>query len=364
MITKQIFKTDPIAKLNALLMALSLTACSLVPAGTPTPRTPSAIEIIATPTEIPLELETEVYSTSESLPEEIIPYMDIFSEMAEGDGLKEDELGPILWIKAAQGDGSVNFALRQVAIVNDLIDPDGQPSNPKPVYYIAYKDELGQMQGGYALDKLIEQNEQGISYVMRMLNKESFQNWQNDAQPEDGSYNVGQIICRVSLYEDVSVEQARTMQSEFDSGEQSSTVFIENYPLGISFIQPGQENQQVGADNPPPDLIDRSFWLEIFTGDGTNQASSLKLSAKTPESTPTPTVEPIPELIFDVQLEAQAKQNFSEFFGTNISNIIISYKESTDDRGTPIVRGTYSIQEGEQYSGEYTLVVAKLIDKG
>jgi len=37
--------------------------------------------------------------------------MDLFTEMAESDGLDIDELHPILWIKAAQGELSVNYAL-------------------------------------------------------------------------------------------------------------------------------------------------------------------------------------------------------------------------------------------------------------
>jgi len=128
-------------KISALFLALVLTACSVTPVSTPSPSVPPATEAIPTPTEIAIELEGEAFFTTENLPKEIIPSMDLFTEMAQSDGLAIDELGPILWLKAAQGELSVNYALLQIAIVSDLTDPDGEPGNPKPIYYIAYQDQ-------------------------------------------------------------------------------------------------------------------------------------------------------------------------------------------------------------------------------
>jgi hypothetical protein len=69
--TNQNSKTNLIEKITALFLALSLTACSVTPVSTPSPSTPPATEAIPTPTEIALELEGEVFSSTEDLPEEI-----------------------------------------------------------------------------------------------------------------------------------------------------------------------------------------------------------------------------------------------------------------------------------------------------
>jgi GH35 family endo-1,4-beta-xylanase len=287
MIKNQNAKSKLTERITALFLALVLTACSVTPVSTPSPSVPPATEAIPTPTEMAIELEGEVFTTTEDLPEEITPSMDLFTEMAESDGLDIDELHPILWLKATQGELSVNYALLRVATVSDLTDPDGEPGNPKPVYYIAYRDEQGQMQGGYVLGKLIEKDNQGVSYVARMLSEETFRNWQNNTQPEDGSYTVGQVVYSVPLREAISVEQARTMQAKLNSGKLSSEDFMENYAEGVAFIQPGQEKQVVGIDKSAPELIAKPFWQELFSGVTEAQAASLEFSSE-PEPTPTP----------------------------------------------------------------------------
>jgi hypothetical protein len=289
MITNQNSKTNLIEKISALFLALSLTACSITSVSAPSPSAPPATEAIPTATEIAIEMEGEPFSTTENLPEEIIPSMELFTEMAQSDGLDINELHPILWIKAAQGELSVNYALLQVATISDLTDPDGEPGNPKPVYYIAYRDEEGHMQAGYLLGKIIEQDNQGVSYVARMLSEETFRNWQNNTQPEDGSYTVGQVVYSVPLREDISVEQARTMQTKLNSGELSSADFMENYAVGVGFVQPGQEKQVVGIDKDKsaPELMAKPFWQELFSGVTEAQAAGLEFSSK-PEPTPTP----------------------------------------------------------------------------
>jgi len=60
-----------IEKISTLFLALSLTACSVTPVSTQSPSTPPATEAIPTPTEIAIELEGKVFSTTEDLPEEI-----------------------------------------------------------------------------------------------------------------------------------------------------------------------------------------------------------------------------------------------------------------------------------------------------
>jgi hypothetical protein len=289
MTTNQISKSKLTERITALFLALIMTACSVTPVSTPSPSAPPATEAIPTPTEIALELEGEVYSTLENLPEEIIPSMELFTEMAESDGLDINELHPILWLKAAQGELSVNYALLQVATVTDLTDPDSQLGNPKPVYYIAYRDEQGQMQASYVLGKIIEKDSQGVSYVARMLSEDTFRDWQNNTQPEDGSYTVGQVVYSVPLREDISVEQARTMQTKLNSGELSSEDFMENYAEGVAFIQPGQEKQVVGIykDKSTPELMAKPFWQELFSGVTEAQAAGLEFSSE-PEPTPTP----------------------------------------------------------------------------
>jgi hypothetical protein len=64
-------KTNLIAEIISIYLALVLTACSVTPVSTPSPTTPPATEAIPTPTEIAIELEGEVFSTTENLPEEI-----------------------------------------------------------------------------------------------------------------------------------------------------------------------------------------------------------------------------------------------------------------------------------------------------
>jgi hypothetical protein len=59
-------------RISALVLALVLTACSVTPVSTPSPGAPPATEVILTPTEIAIEFEGEVFSTTENLPEEII----------------------------------------------------------------------------------------------------------------------------------------------------------------------------------------------------------------------------------------------------------------------------------------------------
>jgi len=223
-----------------------------------------------------------------------MPYVDAFSDMALKDGLDITEMDSILWFKAAQGELSVNYALLQIAVVTDIKDADGQPSNPKPVYYIAYQDEQGQMQSGYALGKLIEKDDKGVSYVTRVLDEQTFHNWQNDTQPEDGSYTVGQIVYYVPLREDINIEQAIITQSKLNSGELSSEDFLQNYAEGVGFIQPGQEDQLVGVDKPTPEELNtQPFWKDLFSAVTEVQAAGLELSS---EAHPTPTAEPIPTL--------------------------------------------------------------------
>ena len=69
--TNQHSKTTIIAKIISIYLALILTACSVTPVSTPSPSTPPATEAIPTSTEIPIELEGKVFSTTEDLPEEI-----------------------------------------------------------------------------------------------------------------------------------------------------------------------------------------------------------------------------------------------------------------------------------------------------
>jgi endo-1,4-beta-xylanase len=327
--TNQNSKTNLIEKITALFLALSLTACSVTPVSTQSPSAPPATEAIPTPTEIAIELEGEVFLTTENFPEEVIPSMELFIEMAQGDGLDINELHPILWIKAAQGELSVNYALLQIATVSDLTDPDNQPANPKPVYYIAYQDQQGQMQGGYVLGKIIEKDSQGASYVARMLSEETFRNWQNNTQPEDGSYTVGQVVYSIPLREDISVEQARTMQAKLNSGELYSKDFMENYAEGVAFIQPGQEKQVVGIDKnkSTPELIAKPFWQELFSGVTEAQAAGLEFSS---EPEPTPTAEPTqtPEqALAEFKESAEYKQGLQDYLnamGLEAENVEIS----------------------------------------
>jgi hypothetical protein len=315
MTTNQNSNHKLIEKISTLFLALVLTACSVTPVSTPSPSIPPATEAIPTATEIPIQLEGEAFSTTENLPEEIIPSIELFTEMAESDGLDIDELHPILWLKAAQGELSVNFTLLQVAIVSDLTDPDGEPGNPNPVYYIAYRDEQGQMQGGYVLGKLIEKDPQGVSYVARMLSEETFRNWQNNTQPEDGSYTVGQVVYRVPLREDISIEQARTMQAKLNSGELSTKDFMENYAEGAAFIQPGQEKQVVGIDKnkSTPELMAKPFWQELFSGVNEAQAAGLEFSSE-PEPTPTPIPTLSPDLTGGIEGIPDPKISNPELF--------------------------------------------------
>jgi hypothetical protein len=325
--TNQNSKTNLIEKILIIYLALSLTACSVTSVSTPSPSVPPATEAIPTPTEIAIELEGEVFSTTENLPKEIIPSMYLFKEMAQSDGLTINKLHPILWLKAAQGELSVNYALLQVAIVSDLTDADGEPGNPKPVYYIAYQDQQGQMQGGYVLGKLIEKDSQGVSYVARILDETTFRQWQNNTQPEDGSYTVGQVVYSVPLREDISVEQARTMQAKLNSGELSSKDFMENYAEGVAFIQPGQEKQVVGKDKDKstPELIAKPFWQELFSGVTEAQAADLEFSS---EPEPTPTVEPTlsPEqALAEFKESAEYKQGLQDYLnamGLKVENVI------------------------------------------
>jgi hypothetical protein len=354
-------------KITALFLALVLTACSVTPVSTPSPGAPPATAAIPTPTEIPIRLEGEVFSTTENLPEEIIPSMELFTEMSEGDGLDINELDPILWIKAARGEMSVNFTLLQVAVVSDLTDPDSEPGNPKPVYYIAYRDEQGQMQGGYVLGKLIEKDSQGASYVARMLSEETFRNWQNNTQPEDGSYTVGQVVYSVPLREDISVEQARTMQAKLNSGELSSKDFMENYTEEVAFIQPGQEKQVVGIDKDKsaPELMAKPFWQELFSGVTEAQAAVLEFYS---EPEPTPTVEPTeitltPEQQLTEYLQtAEAKESIDQFVnamkmaGIEISaeqvNQCLAIEELKDTNRNPFLIATYDLDPNPNQAGE------------
>jgi hypothetical protein len=368
-----------IEKISTLFLALVLTACSVTPVSAPSPSVPPATEAIPTPTEIAIELEGEVFSTTENLPKEIIPSMELFTEMAGIDGLDINELHPILWLKAAQGEFSVDYALLQIATITDLTDPDGEPGNPKPFYYIAYQDEQGQMQGGYVLGKLIEKDSQGVSYVARMLSEETFSNWQNNTQPEDGSYTVGQVVYSVPLREDISVEQARTMQAKLNSGELSSEDFMENYAEGVAFIQPGQEKQVVGIDKnkSTPELIAKPFWQELFSGVTEAQAAGLEFSS---EPEPTPTAEPTeitltPEQQLTEYLQTyEAKESIDQFVnamqmaGIEVTEEQvaqgINFQELKDKNGKLFIVAVYNLnpdpkKTDETLEGPIPLLIAK-----
>jgi len=383
--TKPNSKSKLIAKIIALILALSLTACSIAPASAPSPSAPPATEAILTPTEIPLEFNSEVFSTTDSLPEEFIPFMDLFTEMAEEDGLEIDKLGPILWLKAAQGKMSVNYALLQIAVVTDIKDPDGKTSNPKPVYYMVYENEQGQMQTSYVLGKLIEQDPQGVSYVTRMLDENTFRNWQNNTQPEDGSYKVGQIVYAIPLREDINVEEARIMQNNHNSGDLNSTDLIQNYTVGWMFIQPGKEDQSVALGIPSAGSP-----LESILGDllaiGASPAKTagleeLSATATAPEPTPEPTeIALTPEQQLTEYLKtSEAKESIDQFVnamkmaGIEVTeeevnqNLVI--QELKDINNNPFLVATYNLdpdltQTGETLEGPVPLIIAEKNENG
>ena len=147
------------ARLASLLVLGALAACSLIPTSDASqPTSPPETETTATATLLldnQAQFKFETFQPSQTFPEEFKPYASQFAQLAQEDGLDFEQMDEMLWISAAQGDQSVDYALLPLAIVSDLTDPDGQPSNPHLVYYIAYQNEQGQRVRGSRYERIL-----------------------------------------------------------------------------------------------------------------------------------------------------------------------------------------------------------------
>jgi len=182
------------------------------------------------------------------------------------------------------------------------------------------------------------------------------------------------VVYSVPLREDISVEQARTMQAKLNSGELSSEDIMENYAEGVGFVQPGQEKQVVGIDEPAPELIAKPFWQELFSGVTEAQAVSLEFSSE-PEPTPTPIptlsaeltggIEGIPDPritnpeLFDLtSRDAPIPQfvNAMKMAGIEISAGQVSQglviEELKDINNNPFLVATYNLDPDPKQTGE------------
>jgi len=333
---------------GAAAAATFLASCA--PPAEAQPVAPPA-EIAPVPSDLGPQLTIDSLKLSEGYPSDFAPYVDAFGQMAQKDGLSLQKLGEANWLKASSNGVNVEYALLPMGLVSNLTDPDGQVSNPLPVYYLAYRDQFGQIQSGYVLGKLIEQEVEkdsqrllGVSYVARMLDEATFRGWQNGTQPEDGSVTLGQIVYAVPLRGEISVEVARSFQQQLNSGELTPEQLMSTYSVGAAVIQPGDEQKIVSVPAPSLQPQENSIWDTLFAGVGVAQAAGLELSATATapqavppsvEEEPTPIVEPAqtPEqALAEFKESAEYKQGLQDYLnamGLEAENVAISEETKT-----------------------------------
>jgi len=303
------------------------------------------------------QLAMQAFEINKEYPEALQPYVDVFENMAAKDKLDLNLVNNfdfILARDAAKGT-TVEYALMPMAVVNGLTDPDNEPANQKPVYYLAYKDEQGQVIGNYVLGRLLEQDSEGnVSYVSRILADASFQDWLNNTQPADSQIDLGQIVYATALANGIDIKQARKIEQQLTGGELSSADFMKQYALGVSFIQPGQAARQVtivnpliSGNTPAEPSIAPSFWSRLF-GVQPALAAGLELEATatapgstpiiepTPSAEPTPTIEPTPtaeptqspeQALVEFKESAEYKQGLQDYLdamGLQEENVTIT----------------------------------------
>jgi len=346
----------------SLIAPVVLGACQLKPVESRSPfptTTPSAAETL--PVEgTPVNLAITSVSFKSGYPQEFSPYADAIANAAKEDGVDPQILDG-QWIKAAGPKGEVNYALMPFATVTGLTDPDGKPSDSKPVYYLGYYNENGNIKVDYAVSKLIETDTQGrVSFTARMIEPATFESWENNTQ----SYQtkLGQIIYAIPLKEGITIEEARKIQKEFIEGKITQEELLSQYTIGVSFVQPEKPDNFVSIasfNNQPtpatePDLLQKAF--DKLLGVTPAAAANLQYSATpapTPEPTPIPTIEvnglqfPDPRItnpeLFDLKNKEAPIPKFANALknaGINITpeqiNEGITYVSTKAD-GTPLV---------------------------
>ena len=317
------------------------------------------------------QLAMQPFEINKEYPEALQPYVDVFKNMATKDKLDLNLINNFDFIVArdpAKGT-TVEYALMPMAVVNGLTDPDNEPANQKPVYYLAYKDEQGQVIGNYVLGRLLEQDSEGnVSYVSRILADASFQDWLNNTQPADSQIDLGQIVYATALANGIDIKQARKIEQQLTGGELSSADFMKQYALGVSFIQPGQVARQVTIVNPlmpdntpvEPSIVP-SFWSRLF-GVQPALAAGLELEAtatapgSTPIIEPTSSAEPTPTIEPTLSAEQQQQVIMNQFVNEPF------YDQYIADNQIPEQAATAFYKEYPGADGEPFAVVTMKVD--
>jgi len=344
--------------------------------------------------ETPINLNIDSISFKNGYPPEFAPYADVLGSMAKKDGV-DPQILECQWIKAEGKKGKIDYTLVPFATVTGLTDPDGVPSERKPVYFLTYPNKQGNIQGKYAVGKLIETDSKGrVSFTGRIVDDSTFESWKNNTQSPQTK--LGQIIYAIPLKEEVTVEQAKQIQKDFTEGKLTQEQLLSQYAIGLTFIQPDKPDSFVSlaissAVQPPtqePDLLKQAFtkllgvtpaaaagveYSATLTPEEPNTASTEAVPTTailTPEPTATATELPIPTLnpelvnglegipdpkitnpeLFDLQnTEAPIPQfvNALKNAGIEVSSEQIASGitfVSTKDDGTPLVD-----QDGNPY---------------
>ena len=279
---------------SSLIAPVVLGACQLKPIESQvpsSPTTPAAGETL--PVEgTPVNFSITPVSFKNGYPQEFSSYADALGSAAKKDGVDLKVLPEGSWIKAEGPKGEIDYALMPFATVTGLTDPDGKPSDVKPVYYLAYNN--GQV--NYAVGKLIETDNQGrVSFTARMIDSSVFESWKNNTQAPQTK--LGQIIYAIPLKEGITVEQARQIQKDFIEGKITQEQLLSQYALGLSFVQPEKSDNFVSIAisagqpaTPEPGLLEQAF--NKLLGATPAAAAGLEYSATpAPEPTPVPTIE-------------------------------------------------------------------------
>lgn len=317
------------------------------------------------------QLAMQPFEINKEYPEALQPYVDVFKNMATKDKLDLNLINNFDFILArdpAKGT-TVEYALMPMAVVNGLTDPDNEPANQKPVYYLAYKDEQGQVIGNYVLGRLLEQDSEGnVSYVSRILADASFQDWLNNTQPVGSQIDLGQIVYATALANGIDIKEARKIEQQLTGGELSSADFMKQYALGVSFIQPGQVARQVTIVNPlmpdntpvEPSIVP-SFWSRLF-GVQPALAAGLELEAtatapgSTPIIEPTSSAEPTPTIEPTLSAEQQQQVIMNQFVNEPF------YDQYIADNQIPEQAATAFYKEYPGADGEPFAVVTMKVD--
>ena len=338
---------------------LKRTAAALIPAllasctpsaVTPTPETPPPPTSETPAQETKATLTVETFSLTQGYPQEFSPYFDVLGGLAKEDNLSLPILDQANWIKAQAGETKIDYALMPFATVTGLTDPDDQLSTPKPVYYLAYPDDQGTIQGGYAVGKLIETDEKGkVSFTARMVDLSVFESWKDNTQAPQTK--LGQLIYAIPLKEGVTVEQARQILEDFIAGKITQEELLSKYAIGLSFIQPEKPDNFVSITlsagqpaTPEPNLLQQAF--NKLLGATPAAAAALEYSA-TPAPTPTETATPepiptiaaegippgVPDLVKISEDEELAKQYAEEvaILNTSISEFVNAFNLNSTD---------------------------------